>query len=104
MLQWRSPEVRYSEPLGSLRLPHPRASYRRRTMPFISLDQLPAARVQWLWPGRLPLEQLSILDGDPGIGKSLLTIDLAARVTTGRPFSDGTGGGAPASVILLNAE
>ncbi|MBI3822017.1 MAG: AAA family ATPase [Planctomycetes bacterium] len=73
-------------------------------MPFVSLDQLTTARVQWLWPGRLPIGYLTIFDGDPGIGKSLLTLDLAARITTGRPFPEGTAASAPASVIILNAE
>ena len=40
--------------------------------------------VEWLWEGRIPLAKLTVLDGDPGTGKSALTIDLAARVSTGR--------------------
>lgn len=62
--------------------------------------------VRWLWPGRIPLGKLTILDGDPGLGKSLLTIDLAARVSTGRPMPDGTQSdyGRPAGVVLLTAE
>jgi predicted ATP-dependent serine protease len=30
----------------------------------------------------LPVGKLSVLDGDPGLGKSTLLIDIAARVTT----------------------
>jgi len=40
--------------------------------------------VEWLWEGRIPLGKLTVIDGDPGTGKSALTTDLAARVTTGR--------------------
>jgi putative DNA primase/helicase len=40
--------------------------------------------VEWLWEGRIPLGKLTVIDGDPGTGKSTLTIDLAARVSTGR--------------------
>jgi putative DNA primase/helicase len=40
--------------------------------------------VEWLWEGRIPLGKLTVIDGDPGTGKSALTIDLAARVSTGR--------------------
>ncbi|MGI8587805.1 MAG: AAA family ATPase [Chloroflexia bacterium] len=43
-----------------------------------------AEAVRWLWPSRIPLGMFSIIDGDPGLGKSLLTLDLAARLTTGR--------------------
>jgi hypothetical protein len=62
-------------------------------------------QVQWLWPGRVPLGKITVLDGDPGLGKSLVTIDLAARVTRGRVMPDGSpgiaGGG---GVVLLSAE
>jgi len=40
--------------------------------------------VEWLWNGRIPLGKLTVIDGDPGTGKSALTTDLAARVSTGR--------------------
>jgi hypothetical protein len=62
-------------------------------------------QVRWLWPGRLPLGKLCILDGDPGLGKSLLTLDLAARVSTGRPMpSESIALADPAAVLLLSAE
>jgi hypothetical protein len=60
--------------------------------------------VRWLWPGRLPLGKLVVLDGDPDIGKSTLTLDLAARVTTGSPMPDGEPLDMPANVILMSAE
>jgi hypothetical protein len=45
--------------------------------------------LHWLWPGRIPLGKLTLIAGDPGEGKSLLTADLAARVSTGSQFPDG---------------
>jgi RecA-family ATPase len=60
--------------------------------------------VEWLWPGRLGLGKLAILDGDPGLGKSLLTLDWTARLSTGRPFPDGEPSPGPASVLILNGE
>jgi AAA domain/Bifunctional DNA primase/polymerase, N-terminal len=59
--------------------------------------------VRWLWPGRIPLGKLTILDGDPALGKSLVTQDLAARITTGRPMPDGAAG-VEGGVVLLTAE
>jgi len=73
-------------------------------MPFIDLDQITATRVQWLWPGRLALGHLAILDGDPGLGKSLVTLDLCARITTGQPYPDGQPGTRPGNVVVLNGE
>ncbi|MGB0717626.1 MAG: AAA family ATPase, partial [Phycisphaerae bacterium] len=45
-------------------------------------------RVQWLWPGRIPLGKLTLLAGLPGSGKSTLAADLLARVSAGLPFPD----------------
>jgi hypothetical protein len=47
---------------------------------------------------------LSLLDGDPEMGKSLLTIDLIARLSRGAPMPDGSPGGPPCTSILLSAE
>ena len=44
--------------------------------------------IKWLWPGRLALGKITILDGDPGTGKSTLYCDIAARITTGRGWPD----------------
>jgi hypothetical protein len=64
--------------------------------------------VSWLWPGRIPYGKLTILDGDPGLGKSVLTLTLAALVTRGwsMPFEDREPGvdRDPAGVVLLSAE
>jgi hypothetical protein len=44
--------------------------------------------LRWLWPGRIPLGKLTLLIGDPGQGKSLVTVDLAARLSRGIAFAD----------------
>jgi predicted ATP-dependent serine protease len=48
------------------------------------LSEVDEESVEWLWEGRIPLGKLTVIDGDPGTGKSALTTDLAARVSTGR--------------------
>jgi hypothetical protein len=45
--------------------------------------------VRWLWEPYLAFGALSVLDGDPEVGKSLLTVDIAARLGTLRDFPDG---------------
>ena len=42
--------------------------------------------VRWLWPGWIAYGKLTLVCGDPGLFKSGITTDLAARVTTGRPM------------------
>ena len=45
--------------------------------------------ISWLWRNRIPAGKFSILAGDPGLGKSYLTLDLAARITHGGKWPDG---------------
>jgi RecA-family ATPase len=61
--------------------------------------------VSWLWPSWLALGKLALVDGDPGLGKSAMTLDLAARVSSGKPFPDGAEcEPSGAGVVLLSAE
>lgn len=72
----------------------------------ICLADVKAEPLRWLWRDRIPLGKLTVLDGDPGLGKSLLTTDLAARVSTGRRMPDDTAADfdGPTAVVLLSAE
>jgi hypothetical protein len=47
---------------------------------------------------------LTVLDGDPGLGKSTLTADFAARLSRGRPMPFAANAGEPAGVVILSAE
>lgn len=46
--------------------------------------------VEWLWPGYIPIGKITLLDGDPGLGKSSVLLDLAARGSRGRATPTGT--------------
>lgn len=62
-------------------------------------------RVCWLWDRRIPIGKITVLDGDPGSAKSLLSLDLAARVSLGREMPDGTPcGTSPAAALIVNVE
>jgi hypothetical protein len=61
-------------------------------------------RVTWVWPGRIPAGKVTMLDGDPGLGKSMITTDLTARLTTASPFPDGHRPDKARCVLLLSAE
>src|ERR1700733_7024939 len=58
-------------------------------MPVVLADRVVAEPVTWLWPNVIPEGKLVILDGDPDVGKSLIALDLCARLSTGRAFPDG---------------
>lgn len=59
--------------------------------------------VKWLWRGWIPRGKLTLLEGDPGVAKSLLTLDISARITKGLPMPDGSHC-ERGSVVIVNAE
>ena len=64
----------------------------------------PIQQVEWLWPGRLPKGMLTLLEGDPGTGKSTITIEIIACLTTGRPLPGVMTHLAPLRVAMLADE
>ena len=74
--------------------------------PGVLASEVDRASIDWLWRGRLAYGKLSIVDGDPGMGKGLLGIDITARLTTGRamPDEEPRTRREPCSVILVTPE
>jgi hypothetical protein len=70
----------------------------------VNLATVQPEDVKWLWPGRVAAGKLTILTGNPGLGKSFITLDIAARLSSGRSWPDGAAGGDPCHVVLLSAE
>lgn len=69
------------------------------------IADIPREDLEWLWPGRLPLGKLVVLAGDPGLGKSLMTLDIAARVSRGSTWPiRGDGNAISADVMVVSAE
>ncbi|TIM48781.1 AAA family ATPase [Mesorhizobium sp.] len=68
------------------------------------LSEFTIAPVEWLWTGRIAVGKLSIIAGHPGLGKSQLTMHIAAKVTTGGewPFDEGVA--RQGRVLVLSAE
>lgn len=73
----------------------------------VTLADIQSEKTEWLWDGYLPAGAIVVVDGDPGLGKSQLTIDLAARLSRGDcmpPQSAADGTYAPAATLILNCE
>lgn len=71
----------------------------------VNLADVQAESVEWLWHGRIALGKVTLIAGDPGLGKSFLTLDIAARVSSGSPWPDAsTIKTTPGGVVLLSAE
>jgi archaellum biogenesis ATPase FlaH len=60
--------------------------------------------VKWLWPGRIPLGELTMIVGDPGLGKSQICASLASVVTNGGQWPVTRERAEVGSVLILSAE
>lgn len=69
----------------------------------ITLADVKPERVRWLWPGYIPLGKVTVIEGDPDLGKSTLTLALAASVSAALPLPDGTRVN-PADVLFVTYE
>ena len=58
----------------------------RKDPKLFSMDDIEAKEVEWLWEGFIPLGKVTILQGDPGEGKTTAMLNIIASLTTGRPI------------------
>jgi hypothetical protein len=68
------------------------------------LSDVTEEKVSWLWRGWLAYGKVALLDGDPGLGKSTLALDLAARVTNGDVMPSNAAPVEPDTVLVISAE
>jgi hypothetical protein len=69
----------------------------------VQASTVKVSKIDWVWPGYLGRKLITNLAGDGGVGKSVLTVDIAARLSRGAGWPDGSTCG-PSNVVLLNAE
>ncbi len=95
--------AKYARELEQLALAGKVGGPRLRT---VLMDEVQPEVVRWLWHGRIPYAMLSLVEGEPDQGKSTVLLDLAARVTTGRPLPGDAEdeARAPGNVILWAPE
>jgi len=77
--------------------PAPAASKEAAGLRIVRASDVEIEQVRFLVPDRVPLGAVTLAVGDPGLGKSTLTMAWAAGTTTGRY-------GKPAAVLIANAE
>lgn len=69
----------------------------------ICMDDVQMVSISWLWENRIALGKVTVVAGQPGLGKSQITSMLCAHVTGQIPFPDGKR--APlGDVLILSAE
>ncbi len=88
----------------SLREDHPGPRSAPGSLVTRRLADIEAKPVNWLWPGRIARGKVSIIAGNPGLGKSQVTASIAATVTTAGPWPVDHDQCTPGDVVFLSAE
>ena len=70
----------------------------------ISMDEIQTEEVKWLWYPYIPLGKLTIVQGDPGEGKTTFVLAVIAALTTGAPLPECGSAAAAMNVIYQTAE
>ncbi|WP_028065137.1 AAA family ATPase [Solirubrobacter soli] len=75
----------------------------RRTVTLTPASAIRSERGRWLWRDRFPLRGLTVVAGEKGLGKSILTnAHIVAAITRGTV--EGELSGTPADVLIVTAE
>jgi putative DNA primase/helicase len=59
--------------------------------------------IHWMWNQKIPKGKIVLFTGKPDCGKSLCALDIAARVSTGKDFPDGSKNEYPPGKVLIAA-
>ncbi len=68
------------------------------------MEDVEAQSIDWRWDGRLEYGKITLLDGDPGVGKSWCVAVIATAVTLRIMIGQRGGQYEPRDVLLLSAE
>lgn len=78
-----------------------------KLLPYIKyrrMAEIEPEKIAWLWRGRIPRAKTTLIAGDPGLGKSQLTISLAAIASTGGCWPVDRTNSPRGNVVILSAE
>ncbi len=75
-----------------------------RPTPLTRADKITVPPTRWVWEGMIAEGHFVMVIGEPGIGKSQVVMDIAARTTTGQPWPDGTPNRRPGGVAFFETE
>ena len=54
------------------------------------MDTIEPVAIDWLWANRIPAGMVSLIVGLPGQGKSFISLDMAAKISRGTQWPDGS--------------
>jgi putative DNA primase/helicase len=80
------------------------AAPQRASVVMVRASDIRPEKIRWLWPNRFASGKFGLIAGNPGLGKSQLTVHMAAQTTTGGTWPNGEGWAPLGSVIILSCE
>jgi putative DNA primase/helicase len=75
-----------------------------RTLVTCNLSDVTPEKTEWLWPGRVAVGKITLIAGEPGLGKSQVALYVASAVSTGGTWPDRHDPAPRGRVIILSAE
>ena len=73
-------------------------------MKLIKMNEIEAKKVNWLWYPYIPYGKITLIQGDPGDGKTTFVLAVAALLTNGKPMPECKDTAEPVTVIYQTAE
>ena len=70
----------------------------------IKLSEIQTQEVKWLWFPMIPYGKLTIVQGDPGDGKTTLILNIAAKLSKGEGLDENMKPTEPMNIIYQTAE
>ena len=76
----------------------------KQQLKLLTMSDIQAEKVRWLWQPYLPRGKITMIQGDPGDGKTTFVLALTALLTRGLPMPGGEAAAPPMNVIYQTAE
>ena len=70
----------------------------------IQMSEVESEEVKWLWYPYIPYGKLTIVQGDPGDGKTTMVLNLAAKLSNGEALDENMQCDEPINIIYQTAE
>lgn len=76
----------------------------KKELKLIQMSNVEVEQVHWVWYPYIPYGKITVVQGDPGEGKTTFVLALIALLTQGKPLPEEENGTEPINVIYQTAE
>jgi len=77
---------------------------KKNELKLIRMNEVEAQTISWLWYPYIPFGKITVIQGDPGDGKTTAVLAIAAAVTMGAALPESSKTAEPMNVIFQTAE